>query len=43
MEMRWCVYGIEMFVSFSSIWDVCVATGHKMNVWQGNCKVKCAR
>jgi hypothetical protein len=43
MEMRWCVYGIEIFVSFFSIWDVCVVVGRKMNVWQGNCQVKCAR
>ncbi len=34
-------YGIEIFMSFSSIWDVCVAVGHMMIVWQGRCQVKC--
>jgi hypothetical protein len=24
---------IEIFVSFSSIWDVCVVVGHKMTSW----------
>jgi hypothetical protein len=30
-------YGIEIFMSFSFIWDVCVAIGHKMIVSQRNC------
>ncbi len=30
---------IETFVSFSSIWYVCVATGCRMTMWQ----VKCAQ
>jgi len=34
-------YGIEIFMLFSSIWDVCVAIGHMMTVWQGRCQVKC--
>jgi len=32
-------YGVEIFVSFSSIWDVCVATRRRMIVWQGSCQV----
>ncbi len=36
-------YGVEIFVSFFSIWDVCVVVGHIMNMWQGSCQVKCAR
>jgi hypothetical protein len=24
--------GIEIFMSFSSIWDVCATTGHRMTV-----------
>jgi hypothetical protein len=35
-------YGIEIFVSFSSIWNVCVVAKHMMIVWQGSCQVKCA-
>jgi hypothetical protein len=34
---------IETFVSFSSIWCVCVALGCKMIVWQRNYQVRCAR
>jgi hypothetical protein len=30
-------YGVEIFMSFSSIWDVCDAVGCKMTVWQGSC------
>jgi hypothetical protein len=36
-------YGVEIFVSFSSVWDACVANGHKMTMWQGNCQMKCGR
>ncbi len=32
---------IETLVPFSFVWYVCVAARHKMNVWQGSCKVKC--
>jgi len=32
---------IEIFVSFSSVWYVCVATRCKMTMWQGNYQVKC--
>ncbi len=32
---------IETFVSFSSVWYVCVATGRMMTVWQGSYQVKC--
>jgi len=28
-------YDVEIFMSFSSIWDVCVVVGHMMTVWQG--------
>jgi hypothetical protein len=28
-------YGVEIFTSFFSIWDVCVVAGHNMIVWQG--------
>jgi hypothetical protein len=34
-------YGVEIFVLFSSIWDVCVVVGRMMTVWQGSCQVKC--
>ncbi len=34
-------YGIEIFMSFSSIWDVYVAARRKMTVWQGSRQVKC--
>jgi len=34
---------IETFVSFSSIWYVCVVVGRRMIVWQRSCQVKCAR
>jgi hypothetical protein len=34
---------IEIFVSFSSIWYVCVVVGRRITVWQGSCQVKCAR
>jgi hypothetical protein len=34
---------IETFVSFSSIWYVCVVVGHRMTVWQGSYQVKYAR
>jgi hypothetical protein len=33
---------IETFVSFSSVWDVCVAIGHRMIVWQGNYQMNSA-
>jgi len=34
-------YGVGIFVSFSSIWDVRVVVRRKMTMWQGNCQVKC--
>jgi hypothetical protein len=34
-------YGVEIFMSFSSIWDVCADVGHKMTMWQGSYQVKC--
>ncbi len=34
-------YGIEIFMSFSSIWDVCVVARRRMIVWQGSRQVKC--
>jgi hypothetical protein len=36
-------YGIEIFVLFSSIWDVCVVARHKMTMWQGSYQMKCAQ
>jgi hypothetical protein len=33
-------YGIEIFMSFSSIWDVCVPIRHRMTMWQRSCQVK---
>jgi hypothetical protein len=36
-------YDIEIVMSFSYIWDVCVVVGCKMIVWQGSCQVKCGR
>jgi hypothetical protein len=33
---------IETFVSFSSVWYVCVAVGRKMTMGQGSCQMKCA-
>jgi hypothetical protein len=33
---------IETFVSFSFVWNVCVAVGCMMTMWQGSCQVKCA-
>jgi hypothetical protein len=36
-------YGVEILVSFSSIWDVCVVVGHIMIVWQKSYQVKCVR
>jgi hypothetical protein len=35
-------YGVEIFVSFYYIWDVCVAIGRKIIMWQGSYQVKCA-
>jgi len=34
---------IEIFVSFSFFWYVCVVAGRKMIVWQGSYQVKCVR
>jgi hypothetical protein len=34
-------YGIEIFVLFYPMWDVCVVIGCIMTVWQGSCQVKC--
>jgi hypothetical protein len=34
---------IETFMSFSSIWNVCVIAGCRMTVWQGSYQVKCVR
>jgi len=34
---------IETFVSFSSVWDVCVAIGRRMIVWQGNYQMNSAK
>jgi hypothetical protein len=36
-------YGVEIFMSFSSIWDVCVVVECRMIVWQGSYQVKCIR
>jgi len=36
-------YGIEIFVLFCSIWDVCVVTGRRMTMWQGSYQMKCTR
>jgi hypothetical protein len=36
-------YGVEILVSFPSIWDVCVAVGRRMTVWQGSCQVRCGQ
>jgi hypothetical protein len=36
-------YGVEIFMLFSFIWDVCVAAGHRMTMWQGNYQVKCSQ
>ncbi len=40
------LYGIEIFMLFSFIWDVCVVVdivGHMMTMWQGSYQVKCGR
>ncbi len=36
-------YGVEIFMSFSSIWDVCAIIGCRMIVWQGSYQVKYGR
>jgi hypothetical protein len=36
-------YGIEVFMSFSSIWDVCAIAKRRMIVWQKSYQVKCDR
>jgi len=41
MEMWWCFMPVEILMSFSSIWDVCVVVQHKMIVWQRSCQMKC--
>jgi hypothetical protein len=37
------VDNIETLVSFSFVWYVCVAIGHKMSVWQESCQMKCTQ
>jgi hypothetical protein len=32
---------IEIFVSFSYVWYVCVIVGCRMIMWRGTCQVKC--
>ncbi len=34
---------IEIFLSFSFVWYMCVVVGRRMIVWQGSCQVKCVR
>ncbi len=34
---------IDIFVSFSSVWYVCVAVGRKMTMWQGSSQMMCAQ
>ncbi len=36
-------YGVEIFMSFFSIWDVCAIIGCRMIVWQGSYQVKYGR
>jgi hypothetical protein len=33
--------GVEICMSFSSIWDICAIVGHRKIVWQGSYQVKC--
>ncbi len=38
------LYGVEIFMSFSFIWDVCAIVhivGRMMTMWQGSYQVKC--
>jgi hypothetical protein len=36
-------YGIEICMSFSSIWDICAIVGCRMIVWEKSCQLKCDR
>jgi hypothetical protein len=42
MEMGWCLIALKPMYHFLLI-GVCVATRHRMIVWQGSCQMKCVQ
>jgi len=36
-------YDVEIFMLFSSIWDMCVVVGCRMIVWQESSQMKCGQ